>query len=228
MEDTANYDATHGRGIQQTDSDGIATFNSIFPGHYLFRTTHTHGKSRQPLTNLPPMLHSPALLKYPVLARVDATLHPNNTISGGRLPYSGQLFYDQELIDEVAKVEPYSTNEKDVTLNKDDDWLLGEAETFDPIFKYVYLGESVEDGLLQWITLGVDSGRDVDVSVAAFYSEDGGIPLGESPPADSTDSENGTEPTSTSSESGDATGDASASSTVSSFYNCCPLMSLCS
>lgn len=38
--DEANYDTTFLRGIQQTDEDGVAQFETIFPGHYLSRTNH--------------------------------------------------------------------------------------------------------------------------------------------------------------------------------------------
>lgn len=32
------------RGVQPTDSNGIAAFDSLFPGHYDGRATHIHGK----------------------------------------------------------------------------------------------------------------------------------------------------------------------------------------
>lgn len=42
------------RGVQPTDADGIATFDTLMPGHYDGRATHIHGK---PLPHL--SLHSP-------------------------------------------------------------------------------------------------------------------------------------------------------------------------
>lgn len=32
------------RGLQPTDTDGIATFDTLMPGHYDGRATHIHGK----------------------------------------------------------------------------------------------------------------------------------------------------------------------------------------
>lgn len=40
--DTSNLNATFLRGIQKTDADGIAQFDTIFPGHYTSRATHIH------------------------------------------------------------------------------------------------------------------------------------------------------------------------------------------
>lgn len=31
------------RGVQPTDENGIASFDSLFPGHYEGRATHIHG-----------------------------------------------------------------------------------------------------------------------------------------------------------------------------------------
>ncbi len=33
------------RGIQPTDSHGIASFDTLLPGHYSGRATHIHGTS---------------------------------------------------------------------------------------------------------------------------------------------------------------------------------------
>ncbi|EOD51794.1 putative extracellular dioxygenase protein [Neofusicoccum parvum UCRNP2] len=39
--DTANLNATYGRGIQATDIEGALQFQSIFPGHYMSRKSHS-------------------------------------------------------------------------------------------------------------------------------------------------------------------------------------------
>jgi protocatechuate 3,4-dioxygenase beta subunit len=41
-DDATNLDNTFLRGIQETDSDGVVQFLSVFPGHYSGRTTHHH------------------------------------------------------------------------------------------------------------------------------------------------------------------------------------------
>ncbi|RHZ55591.1 hypothetical protein CDV55_104592 [Aspergillus turcosus] len=40
--DDSNLDATFLRGLQKTDDEGVAQFQTIFPGHYTGRATHIH------------------------------------------------------------------------------------------------------------------------------------------------------------------------------------------
>lgn len=41
--------------------------------------------------------------------------------------------------------------------------------------EYVYLGDDVSDGIFAWITVGIDSTEDSDVTPAAYYTEEGGV-----------------------------------------------------
>ncbi|CAK46368.1 hypothetical protein CBS63078_11315 [Aspergillus niger] len=155
--DTSNLDATFLRGIQQTDSDGVVQFSSIFPGHYTSRATHIHVLS-----------HSPN----------ETTALPNNTISGlytSHANYVGQLFFDQDLISKVEATSPYSTNTQDLTENADDSILSEEADTIDPFVEYVLLGDDVSDGVFGWISLGVDVSENSEITPAAEYTADGGV-----------------------------------------------------
>jgi protocatechuate 3,4-dioxygenase beta subunit len=52
--------STYLRGLQATDSDGVASFDTIFPGHYAGRAIHQH-----------------------VVSHYNYTVLPNNTIVGG-------------------------------------------------------------------------------------------------------------------------------------------------
>jgi hypothetical protein len=106
------------------------------------------------------------------------TAQPNNTLSDHYTAHSshvGQLFFDQDLISAVEATSPYSTNTQDVTTNANDSILSEEADTIDPVMEYVYLGEDVSDGIFAWITVGVDSSEESDITPAAIYSEDGGV-----------------------------------------------------
>ncbi|KAE8151624.1 Intradiol ring-cleavage dioxygenase [Aspergillus avenaceus] len=154
-DDTSNLDATFLRGLQPTDSDGVAQFHTIFPGHYGGRTTHVH-----------------------VVAHVGATVLPNNTLTGGHAAHIGQLFFDQDLIDAVEETAPYNTNQVRLTTNAEDRVFGTETTgtTSDPVFNYAYLGDSLSDGILAWITMGVNVSASYDTRYAAFYGEDGGIP----------------------------------------------------
>lgn len=66
----------------------------------------------------------------------------------------GQLFFDQDLITAVSTADVYKTNTQTVTR---DSILAGAAANeFDPFVEYIYLGDSVEDGIFAWISVGVD------------------------------------------------------------------------
>lgn len=152
--DATNLDKTFLRGIQKTNADGVAQFKTIFPGHYSGRTTHVH-----------------------VIAHVDAQEQANKTLSGGHVAHIGQLFFDQDLITQVENTYPYNTNTVSITENADDHVVIVETEdsNSDPFFEYALLGETVEDGLFAWITLGVNASASYEASNAATLTSSGGV-----------------------------------------------------
>ncbi|KAL4898711.1 extracellular dioxygenase [Aspergillus ambiguus] len=156
--DETNLDATFLRGIQKTDKDGIVQFQTIFPGHYMGRATHIHVLSH---------------------ALNETTVNTNNnTISDLYTAHSahvGQLFFDQDLISTVEETSPYSTNTQELTENADDSILAEEADEIDPFVEYVFLGDSVSDGIFAWISMGMDATEDSEVTPAAYYTEEGGV-----------------------------------------------------
>ncbi|CAG8049148.1 unnamed protein product [Penicillium nalgiovense] len=158
------WDSTYLRGIQQTDRDGVATFESIFPGHYDGRATHTH-----------------------LLAHLNATLLPNKTILAdtGSVAHIGQLFWNEVLRSAVEDTYPYNTNTQDITSNAEDMWSIVQADSaYDPFPEYVYLGEGLDDGLFAWIQIGINTTADYTdnsyYSIAAFHGADGGYALSDS------------------------------------------------
>ncbi|CAK39293.1 hypothetical protein AAWM_00074 [Aspergillus awamori] len=134
--DLANYNRTFLRGVQQTDEDGVVTFNTLFPGHYADRTTHYHN-----------------------IVHWGATLLPNNTLAGGSIPHIGQIFWDQDMISKVESTYPYNTNSIPITPNAEDRVVTVETENADtdPFLNYVYLGDSLEDGLFAYLTVAVNT-----------------------------------------------------------------------
>ncbi|KAL1619661.1 hypothetical protein SLS54_006598 [Diplodia seriata] len=152
-DDTANLNRTFARGIAKTDSDGVASFKTIFPGHYSGRATHIH-----------------------VVTHSGATELANGTLSGGNVTHIAQLFFDQDLISEInSNVSPYTENTIDIVENADDRVFMVETESeSDPVFDYMLLGDSVEDGLFAWIAMGVDLSANYTWSAAAVYGENGG------------------------------------------------------
>ncbi|KAF2469244.1 aromatic compound dioxygenase [Lindgomyces ingoldianus] len=152
--DTSNYNATFLRGLQKTDADGVVTFESIFPRHYSGRTTHHH-----------------------MVAHLNATVLPNNTLTGGTAAHVGQIFWDQDLINAVEATAPYNTNNVTLTTNADDHVFLAETEDSDsdPVLEYVYLGNDLSDGLFGWITIAVNVSATYDPSYSFVYTASGGV-----------------------------------------------------
>ncbi|KAH7121542.1 Intradiol ring-cleavage dioxygenase [Dactylonectria macrodidyma] len=150
--------STYLRGIQLTDNDGVVQFETIFPGHYEGRATHTH-----------------------LLSHMNATVQPNGTISVWNAPVShiGQLFWPDALRSAVEELAPYNTNEQAITSNDDDQWSIVQTdESYDPFPHFVYLGDNLQDGLFAWIQIGINASVDYSsddyYSVAAYLDENGG------------------------------------------------------
>ncbi|KAF9887214.1 hypothetical protein FE257_010468 [Aspergillus nanangensis] len=153
------WDSTYLRGIQQTDKDGVATFQTVFPGHYEGRATHTH-----------------------LLTHLNATLNPSNgtlVVGTGSVAHIGQLFWNEVLRSAVEETDPYNTNTQEVTSNAEDMWSVEQASSaYDPFPEYLYLGNGLQDGLFAWIQIGINASADYTdnsyYSIAAYYDEDGG------------------------------------------------------
>ncbi|KAJ5917227.1 hypothetical protein N7466_010781 [Penicillium verhagenii] len=152
------WDSTYLRGIQQTNQDGVVNFDTIFPGHYEDRATHTH-----------------------LLTHLNATVFPNKTleVGTGSVAHIGQLFWNEVLRSAVEATYPYSTNIQAVTSNAEDMWSIEQADSsYDPFPEFVYLGEDIDDGLFAWIQIGINATADYTdhsyYSIAAYHDADGG------------------------------------------------------
>ncbi|WP_329292350.1 intradiol ring-cleavage dioxygenase [Streptomyces pseudovenezuelae] len=80
---TAN-DATYLRGYQIANANGVVKFETIFPGWYTPRTCHIHVK-----------VHTGGEKE-------------DGTYEGGKVNYTGQLFFDDTIAEEIFALEPYS------------------------------------------------------------------------------------------------------------------------
>lgn len=92
--------ATWLRGVSPTNSNGVVRFISIFPGHYPGRTVHTH-----------------------IMARVGGEVK-NGYYQGGQTPYIGQVYYNQCLIDQITRLQPYVQNTNQLLTNLEDRFFL--------------------------------------------------------------------------------------------------------
>lgn len=153
--DTTNINKTFLRGIQETDAEGVAQFETIFPGHYTSRATHIH-----------------------ILVHTNVTVYPNGTLGNDvTASHVGQGFWDQDLIYDADTISPYSDNTQEITTNADDSILAEETDTdgVDPIFEYTYLGDSLSDGLFAWLAFGINTTESSTVNPAAKYYASGGV-----------------------------------------------------
>ncbi|KAK4246552.1 Intradiol ring-cleavage dioxygenase [Corynascus novoguineensis] len=154
--DESNIDNTWLRGIQPTNDDGVAQFQSIFPGHYTGRTPHIH-----------------------VMVHANATVQANQTLGlDNYASHVGQAFFDQTLISAVEATEPYASNAQPLTTNEQDFIMEQESGTdgVDPVMEYTLLGDSIEDGLFAWLAFGIDTSRSEAVVPAVYLEEGGGRP----------------------------------------------------
>ncbi|KAG9963822.1 aromatic compound dioxygenase, partial [Aureobasidium melanogenum] len=152
--DTANVNTTFLRGIAETDTEGVATFESIVPGHYTSRANHVH-----------------------IITHTNTTLYVNGTMSPGSIQHVGQLFFDMSLLEQVEATYPYNTNTQDWTINSEDSILAEETaiDGVDPVVEYILVGEDISDGVLAWISMGVDMTNNQTVSPAGNYYRTGGV-----------------------------------------------------
>ncbi|ETS75766.1 hypothetical protein PFICI_12710 [Pestalotiopsis fici W106-1] len=148
----AGLGSTFLRGAQISDEDGVAQFETIFPGHYAGRATHIH-----------------------VVSTENATIRENATYTDGVATHVGQLFFDQGLISAVEASAPYTDNTAAITENVDDD-IAQSASTadYDPFMDYALLGNTQSDGILAWITIGINTTAnysDIVVGAAEHYAD---------------------------------------------------------
>lgn len=148
--DLPNVDKTFLRGIQPTNQEGHASFETIFPGHYSGRATH-----------FDTVIHS------------QGTVFGNGTFTAPSVHYIGQIFFDQDLISIVEATSPYNTNIIEITTNSVDQvFVLSFGST---VLEYLYLGDDISDGLLLWGVIGVDMGTTFEITPAATLTEHGGV-----------------------------------------------------
>ncbi|KAK7755727.1 hypothetical protein SLS62_002339 [Diatrype stigma] len=158
VSNSGGLNTTYFRGGQVTDADGVAEFDTKFPGHYQGRATHIH-----------------------VLTVRDAEILPNQTWASGVATHIGQFFFDQDLISAVETVEPYTSNTQRLTTNLEDGIAADEAtDEYDVFMDHALLGDAATDGLLAWIVVGIDSSANHTdaVRAAAHWYEGGGVDNG--------------------------------------------------
>jgi protocatechuate 3,4-dioxygenase beta subunit len=121
------------RGVQITDANGFAEFQTIYPGWYISRTIHVHMK-----------------------VIVDG--ETSTTYEDGHVAHTGQLFFDEAATAQVLQLEPYASRPNEQRTTNDEDNILGDHEDEEGFFLTLSpLTEgAIENGFLGEITIGVD------------------------------------------------------------------------
>ncbi|MEV7884051.1 intradiol ring-cleavage dioxygenase [Streptomyces sp. NPDC002817] len=159
-EDTSGADdKTYLRGYRTTDGNGVVEFTTIYPGWYTPRATHIHVK-----------VHT-------------GGKKADDTYEGGKVNWTGQLFFDDKYGTEVYGTEPYSRHSGTVT-KLDDDMVYAGGGAKDGLLT---ITGSVAKGFTGTLTVGIDP----DKESTGAGSADGGSPPpgnGSAPPEPPTDS----------------------------------------
>ncbi|KAI5477032.1 intradiol ring-cleavage dioxygenase, C-terminal domain containing protein [Pseudohyphozyma bogoriensis] len=143
-----NFHETWLRGAWPTNKNGVSSFTSIFPGYYTGRATHVHVKIVPEWTPL-----------------------ANGTYEMGRLVHTGQFFVEDHINEIVDKIHPYTENpiknKWGRTRNWEDSLKIypdSHQNGYQPTFEIEKLGGVIQQGLIGYITVGVDMTKNYDRS----------------------------------------------------------------
>ncbi|MPY62316.1 intradiol ring-cleavage dioxygenase [Streptomyces spongiae] len=149
-------DKTYLRGYQIANANGVVKFETIIPGWYTPRTCHIHVK-----------VHTGGEKE-------------DGTYEGGKVNFTGQLFFDDDVAESVFELEPYSKHTGSYT-TLDDDMVYdgGGASsgllTLEPVHK-----KDPSKGYKGYITLGIDPDAE---NTGAGSGGGGGTPPSGEPPS---------------------------------------------
>jgi hypothetical protein len=94
-----------------------------------------------------------------LIAHVDGTTLDNGTYTGGTIPHISQVFFPQDMITTVEATSPYDQNTVAITLNSEDRVFTQQAsntEGYSDVMNIEYIGDSLDEGLLAYISIGLD------------------------------------------------------------------------
>ncbi|WP_405800383.1 intradiol ring-cleavage dioxygenase [Streptomyces sp. NBC_01506] len=133
---TPTDDTTFLRGVQVTDRLGLVRFRTVYPGWYWGRGLHIHLKTI-----------------------VDASVRPDS-VTGGHVAHTGQLYFPQSVNDKVAAVPPYSSNTTPRLSNAEDFFYSMDNKGPESTMVVTPLkgNGSIKHGLRASIVLGIDPG----------------------------------------------------------------------
>lgn len=123
-------DTTFLRGVQLTDSAGVAEFTTVYPGWYVGRAIHIHLKT-----------HAGGTVS-------------NGTYHGGHVSHTGQLYFPETYNTKIAALTPYRNNTATRTLNaRDGIYRNGGSST---LLNITQVGSDLGKGVVGTVILGVN------------------------------------------------------------------------
>lgn len=123
-------------GQQLTNAEGVAVFETVYPGWYTGRATHVHVKVHVGAT----------------VTNIGGALMTR----GGHVSYIGQLYFNDSLSDEVAKLSPYAKHTIRRTRNRED-FIYSEGKGSTTLVPIQFLtAAGLRGGVQGEITLGIN------------------------------------------------------------------------
>uniref|UniRef100_A0A0K3C7C1 BY PROTMAP: gi/342321440/gb/EGU13374.1/ ADP-ribose pyrophosphatase [Rhodotorula glutinis ATCC 204091] n=1 Tax=Rhodotorula toruloides TaxID=5286 RepID=A0A0K3C7C1_RHOTO len=136
------------RAAWPTNKNGLAQFSSIFPGYYTGRATHVH-------------------------VRIHTAWEPlaNGTFTSSRMIHTGQFFVPDSLNMQIDKIWPYNTNPIADKWGRTRNWVDSldiyhdaHGNGYNPEFEVLKVGSVIQQGLIGYITVGVDTNAEYDIN----------------------------------------------------------------
>ncbi|MFH8695222.1 intradiol ring-cleavage dioxygenase [Streptomyces chartreusis] len=146
-------DDTYLRGYQIAGANGVVKFETIFPGWYTPRTCHIHLK-----------VHTGGQKE-------------DGTYEGGKVNYTGQLFFDDTIAEEIFTLEPYSKHSGSYTTLDDDMVYDGGGASSGLLTLEAVHKKDPSKGYKGFLTVAVDP----DAENTGAGSGGGGTPPGDAP-----------------------------------------------
>ncbi|HEU0115703.1 MAG TPA: intradiol ring-cleavage dioxygenase [Thermomicrobiales bacterium] len=136
-----NQSTTFLRGIQLTGADGVAAFDTIYPGWYQGRAVHIH-------------------MKVHVGGDATGATPPADGYDGGHVAHTGQLFFDDALSDQVFGTAAYANRDNAERTRNGQDGILGDHGDEPGVMLVLtpVTPGALADGFDGTVIVGVDAG----------------------------------------------------------------------
>ncbi|CAF1567129.1 unnamed protein product, partial [Didymodactylos carnosus] len=145
------------RGLSLTNADGVAQFETIYPGWYRGRATHIHVK-----------VHSSSKENIIMVS------NSSGVYSGGHVSHTGQLYFNDRFTDRVARERPYSTHKIARTRNVEDEIYMIDNDAKTQLDVKFFRANDFRRGLTATVTLGVDPTAETKEYGQQYDDSDGG------------------------------------------------------